>query len=111
MKKTLTNNELFDYLVSEASKKLEGWDFSYLESTRRMQEFPLSWNYRNKVKIRMSEASSLLDMGTGGGEFLSSLSPLPKYTCVTEGYEPNIMIARNRLEPLGVKVFRVDDDC
>jgi len=110
MKKTLTDNELFDYLVSEASKEFEGWDFSYLESTRRMQEFPLSWNYRNEVKIRMAEASSLLDMGTGGGEFLSSLSPLPKYTCVTEGYEPNIMIARNRLEPLGVKVYRIDDD-
>lgn len=43
-----------------------------------------------------------------GGEFLSSLSPLPKYTCATEGYEPNIIIARNRLEPLGVKVYRID---
>jgi len=73
MKKTLTDNELFDYLVSEASKKFEGWDFSYLESTGRVQEFPLSWNYRNEVTIRLLEASSLLDMGTGGGEFLSSL--------------------------------------
>ena len=110
MKKTLKDNELFDYLVSEASKKFEGWDFSYLESTGRVQEFPLSWNYRNEVKIRLLEASSLLDMGTGGGEFLSSLSPFPKYTCATEGYEPNIIIARNRLEPLGVKVYRIDDD-
>ncbi|NLG89248.1 MAG: class I SAM-dependent methyltransferase [Clostridiaceae bacterium] len=110
MKKTPADNELFDYLINEANEKFEGWDFSYLESTRRMQEFTLSWNYRNKVKIRMSEASSLLDMGTGGGEFISSLSPLPEYTCVTEGYEPNIIIARNRLEPLGVKVFKIDDD-
>ena len=85
-------------------KHFEGWDFSYLESTNRMQEFPLSWNYRHEVKKRMNRCSSLLDMGTGGGEFLSSLAPLPKIVCATEGYEPNIPIARKELEPLGVKV-------
>ena len=110
MNRVLSNNELFDYLICEANEKFEGWDFSYLESTGRMQEFPLSWNYRNKVNTRIFGASSLLDMGTGGGEFLSSLSPLPKHTCATEGYEPNIAIAKKRLEPLGVKVYRVDDD-
>ncbi len=110
MKKTLTDDELFDYLIDEANKNFEGWDFSYLESNKRMQEFPLSWNYRNEVKFRIYGISSLLDMGTGGGEFLSSLSPLPKCTCVTEGYEPNIIIAKKRLEPLGVKVYRVDND-
>lgn len=110
VEKVLGNKELYDYLINEVNEKFEGWDFSYLESTRRMQEFPLSWSYRNKVKNRMLGTSSLLDMGTGGGEFLSSLSPLPKYTCATEGYEPNIIIARKRLEPLGVKVYRVDDD-
>ena len=110
MKKTLTDNELFDYLVGEANEKFEGWDFSYLTSTGRMQEFPLRWNYRNEVKMAMREVSSLLDMGTGGGEFLASLGPFPEYTCATEGYEPNIAIARKRLEPLGIRVYRVDDD-
>ena len=42
MKKTLTDDELFDYLIDEANKNFEGWDFSYLESNKRMQEFPLS---------------------------------------------------------------------
>jgi ubiquinone/menaquinone biosynthesis C-methylase UbiE len=110
VKKILANKELYDSLINEVNEKFEGWDFIYLESTKRMQEFPLSWNYRNKVKTRMFGTSSLLDMGTGGGEFLSSLSPLPEYTCATEGYEPNIVIARKRLEPLGVKVYKVDDD-
>lgn len=110
MKKTLTNKQLFDSLINVANEKFEGWDFSYLESTGRMQQFPLSWNYRSKVENSMDGLSSLLDMGTGGGEFLSLLSPLPNYTCATEGYEPNITIATERLEPLGVKVFRVDDD-
>lgn len=54
---------------------------------------------------------SLLDMGTGGGEFLASLIPLPTHTCATEGYEPNVSVARNLLEPLGVKVFHyINDD-
>jgi len=110
MEKILADKELYDYLIDEVNKKFEGWDFSYLVSTGRMQEFPLSWNYRNKVKDRMSKVGSLLDMGTGGGEFLFSLSPLPEYTCATERYEPNMVIARKRLEPLGVRVYKVDDD-
>jgi len=38
--------------------------------------------------------------------------PLPTHTSATEGYEPNISIARNLLEPLGVTVFHYhyDDD-
>jgi len=53
---------------------------------------------------------SLLDMGAGGGEFLASLMPLPIHTCATEGYEPNVSVARTLLQPLGVKVFRYEDD-
>jgi len=71
--------------------------FLFTPLYRLNQEFPLSWNYRNEVKFRIYGISSLLDMGTGGGEFLSSLSPLPANTCATEGYEPNIPVARNRL--------------
>lgn len=51
----------------------------------------------------------MLDMGTGGGEYLSWLRPLPPFTCATEGYEPNVPIARQRLEPLGVKVYELPD--
>lgn len=54
MKEVKGSNELFDYLIKEANENFEGWDFSYLESTGRMQEFPLSWNYRSKVKERIS---------------------------------------------------------
>ncbi len=101
---------MLDWLIEEEIKHFEGWDFSYLESTNRMHEFPLGWNYWLEVRERMKGCNSLLDMGAGGGEFLSSLAPLPINTCATEGYEPNIPIARKRLEPLGVKVFRVDND-
>ena len=52
----------------------------------------------------------MLDMGTGGGEYLASLQPLPPETAATEGYPPNIPVARERLEPLGVQVHAVGDD-
>lgn len=46
----------------------------------------------------------MLDLGTGGGEFLSALAPLPARTVATEGYSPNVAVARRTLEPLGVEV-------
>jgi hypothetical protein len=49
-------------------------------------------------------------MGTGGGEFLSRLRPFPQNVFATEGYEPNIPIAKERLEPLGVTVVSIEDD-
>ena len=52
----------------------------------------------------------MLDMGTGGGEFLSTLTPLPEITTATEGWEPNFPVAKKRLEPLGVEVVWVEDD-
>ena len=49
-------------------------------------------------------------MGTGGGEFLSALPALPETTRATEGWLPNLEIARHRLEPIGVQVHFFDDD-
>ena len=66
----------------------------------------LPWSYETEVLKRIKTANSLLDIGTGGGELLSMMTPLPKDTCATEGYKPNVPIARKRLEPLGVKVYQ-----
>jgi SAM-dependent methyltransferase len=49
-------------------------------------------------------------MDTGGGEFLSSLRPLPPNTHATKGYAPNVPTARSRLEPLGIQVHEIEDD-
>ncbi|MCA1037391.1 class I SAM-dependent methyltransferase [Bacillus infantis] len=100
----------FDFLVKQAEKEFTGWDFSYLTETGRMASEPLAWNYTNWVLPEMLNAASMLDMGTGGGEFLSLLSPLPSYTAATEGYGPNIEIAAERLRPLGIEVYEVKDD-
>ena len=102
--KTLFQQQLADALQQEFS----GWDFSYLD--QRWIESKPSWNYAQNVLAKSKSVASLLDMGTGGGEFLSSLAPLPTYTCATEGYAPNVPIAKARLEPLGVRVFETESD-
>jgi SAM-dependent methyltransferase len=107
---SIQDQELFNFFVEEANHPFSGWNFAHLEVTRRMVEAPLSWNYASIVLAQFRNAQSLLDMGTGGGEFLSSLQPLLALTCATEGYAPNVPLARQRLEPLGVRVYAIDED-
>ncbi len=100
----INNKDAFEKLMQEAwRQEFAGWDFSYLSG--RMVETPPSWDYRKIVLDRIRSAQSLLDLDTGGGEFLASLQPFPPLACATEGYPPNVPIAQARLEPLGVKVF------
>ncbi|MFX1346105.1 MAG: class I SAM-dependent methyltransferase [Promethearchaeota archaeon] len=99
--------DLFDFLVFEADHPFSGWDFSYISD--RIVNAPLTWSYRSMLLPLIRKVDSLLDMGTGGGEFLASLVPLPKHTCATENYEPNIPIAKKNLETLGVIVFSCVD--
>ena len=99
--------DLFNFLVSESEHQFSGWDFSYIAD--RVVNSPLTWSYTSTILPLIRDTESLLDMGTGGGEFLTSLMPLPKDTCATESYEPNVPIAKKRLETLGVKVFFCKD--
>jgi hypothetical protein len=43
-----------------------------------MEEKPLPWNYRMILENYFKKAEVVLDMGTGGGEFLDSFKDLPK---------------------------------
>jgi hypothetical protein len=97
----------FERLIREAEEQpFTGWDFSYIRQRLRWGE--PSWTYEAEVQSRFSGAKAVLDMGTGGGEFLASMAPLPARTVATEGYPPNVEIARHRLEPLGVEVVAVE---
>lgn len=101
------STDLFERLIAEAERQpFSGWDFSYLRG--RMREETPSWEYASLVRRRLSAAPSLLDLGTGGGEFLSSLTPLPAVVAATEAYAPNVEIARARLTPLGITVVAVE---
>lgn len=107
----MNNTEFFTYLTNEYNWPFSGWDFSYLHG--RMEDIPPSgetWDYTALVKEAMSKAQAMLDMGTGGGELLFSLQPLPPNTCATEGYPPNVPIAQQRLAPIGVQVFDISAD-
>ncbi|CAG8552177.1 4821_t:CDS:2 [Diversispora eburnea] len=102
--------ELLQHLASEFNKPFTGWDFSYLEGRMEERTHSLPWDYESTVRALLPNCQGLLDMGTGGGEFLASLSPLPEDTCATEGWAPNIDIARKRLKPLGVTVTAITDN-
>jgi SAM-dependent methyltransferase len=103
-------NALFDQFLDAANRPFSGWDFSFVSDAGRMVEVPTPWSYTSLLLPYLWQAESMLDMGTGGGEFLSRLQPLPARTAATEGYEPNIPVARDLLEPLGVTVHRVVED-
>jgi SAM-dependent methyltransferase len=103
-----TSEELFEFLLHEAETHFSGWDFSYIDG--REAEAPLGWSYISEALIRVRKSSALLDMDTGGGEILSRFSPYPPVAYATESYKPNISIARQRLEPLGVKVLALEEE-
>lgn len=101
----IKNREHFEHLIAEATgQAFSGWDFSYIQN--RWKESPLRWDYPQIVRNYIQAEISLLDIDTGGGELLSSFQPLPHVTYATETYPPNVIVARNRLEPLGVKVVQ-----
>ncbi|WP_020573805.1 methyltransferase domain-containing protein [Actinopolymorpha alba] len=95
----------FEDLVSDAlaaAATMRGWDFGYLRG--RTSGDDLSWSYNHLAREAIAHAASLLDLDTGGGELLASLRPLPPHTVATESWAPNVLVARERLEPLGVDV-------
>jgi SAM-dependent methyltransferase len=99
----------FDELIAEAeSLPFEGWDFSCLAG--RWVEGPAPWDYQKIVTGLLPGVDSLVDLGTGGGELLSSFATFPQYAVATEGYPPNVSVAKRRLQPLGVDVIETYSD-
>lgn len=106
---TTTDDSEFNRLVDEAlHASFEGWDFSFIRN--RMIESELPWDYRAIVNQKLKNAESAVDMGTGGGEFIASLPQLPLRVYATEQYEPNVAVARARLQPLGIEVFYLEEE-
>lgn len=96
-----------DSLIAEAeARPFVGWDFSWLG--RRLVTTPPPWNYDSLVTERAYETPDLLDMGTGGGEWLAALPYRPPRTVATEAWDPNVSVADARLRPLGVPVVHVE---
>lgn len=86
-----------------------GWDFGHL--TGRMVAAEPPWDLTALTRDELRSATAVLDMGTGGGERLLDLARwLPADTSATEGWPPNLPVARAALEPRGIPVAAYDPD-
>jgi len=104
-----SHDDLRAMWIAEYNQPFVGWDFSYLAGRRVTIPAESSWDYTGSVVAALHHAHSLLDMDTGGGEFLAALPWRPAHTYATEGYDPNVPVARQTLEPLGVEVVEAHD--
>lgn len=96
------------WLAEEASAHIHGWDFSHI-SHRYSETNDLPWDYRAIILRHLRPELKILDMDTGGGEFLLSLDHPHANTAATEAYPPNVELCKQALLPLGVD-FR-EGDC
>ncbi len=70
-----------------------------------MREDAEPWDLHSVIRDALHAARHVLDMGTGGGEHLLTFADaLPPDTVATEGFGPNVPVARRALEPHGVVV-------
>lgn len=88
----------------EENADFQGWDFSHLKGRWDSENLP--WSYREIVLTHLNPTDKLLDMGTGGGEFLLSLHHPYHNTSATEAWEPNVKLIKKRLAPLGIHIYR-----
>lgn len=106
----LNINELkTQWLQEEAVAHIHGWDFSHLDG-RCVEEDGLPWDYKALCLSLLSGDKKILDMETGGGEFLLSLGHPHSMTAATEGYPPNVALCRETLTPLGVDFRQADGE-
>lgn len=104
----MNDDELKSQWKYEENFAFQGWDFSHIEGRCENQTLP--WDYQKIVLSFLKNTDQLLDMGTGGGEFLLSLKhPFP-LTSVTEAYPPNVELCNKKLAPLGITVVQTYDD-
>lgn len=86
---------------------IHGWDFSHLDG-RYTEETDLPWDYRRIILNHLKPEMKLLDVDTGGGEFLLSLHHPCENTSAAEAYPPNAELCKETLLPLGID-FRTGD--
>lgn len=85
----------------ESIAHIHGWDFSHI-ANRYTEEDDLPWDYRKVIDYYRRPEQQLLDIDTGGGEFLLSLNHPAQNTSATEGYPPNVQLCKETLLPLGI---------
>ena len=102
-----TNELIKRWKAEEEIAHIHGWDFSHIEG-RYMEEDDLPWDYREEILRYLKPEMRILDIDTGGGEFLLSLNHPYSNTAATENYPPNVDLCQETLLPLGID-FRAAD--
>lgn len=93
--------------AEESIAHIHGWDFSHIHG-RYTEEDDLPWDYRETILGYLHPEMKLLDIDTGGGEFLLTLNHPYTNTAATEGYLPNVELCRRELLPFDID-FRMSD--
>lgn len=89
------------WLAEESIAHIHGWDFSHLKGRWEDDEV-LPWDYKTEALAALRPDSRILDMDTGGGEFLLSLNHPHQLTAAIENYPPNVELCKEVLLPLGI---------
>ena len=104
----MNTNELIErWKAEERIAHIHGWDFSHIAG-RYTEQDDLPWDYRETILRHLRPEMKILDIDTGGGEFLLSLGHPHGNTAATENYPPNVQLCREVLLPLGID-FRPAD--
>ena len=104
----MKENELIQvWKEEEEIAHIHGWDFSHIDG-RYMEDTNFPWNYRQVIGEYLTSDMKLLDIDTGGGEFLLSLGHPYENTAATENYLPNVQLCKETLHPLGINFRQAD---
>ena len=91
----------------EEIARIHGWDFSHIHG-RYTEEDDLPWDFGKIIQKYRNDSMKLLDMETGGGEFLLTFRHPYENTAAIEGYPPNVELCKKVLLPLGI-AFKAAD--
>lgn len=98
---------LASWLAEEEIAHIHGWDFSHIRG-RYTEQQRLAWQFETIVRTLLTPQTRLLDMDTGGGEFLLSLNHPYALTAATENYLPNVQLCKEKLLSLGIDFKQAD---
>lgn len=104
-----TNELISTWRNEQQVAQIHGWDFSHIAG-RYTEETDLPWDYKDTIAKYLRPDLKILDIDTGGGEFLLSLNHPHKNTAATEAFPPNVQLCRDTLLPLGLD-FQEADGC
>ena len=96
-----TSDLITKWKAEEKIAHIHGWDFSHIDGRYREQD-DLPWDYRAVIEEYLTPEMKIMDIDTGGGEFLLSLNHPHENTAAMENYPPNVELCKEVLLPLGI---------